>query len=229
MEQHANYSTVETPLPNLAPGRNYYSNVRHEMVPFLPDRYSRVLEVGCGEGVFSTLLSQPYEMWGIEPEPESAARAASVLHKVLVGRFDEVSADLPAQYFDLVVCNDVIEHLPDPEVFLRSVARCMTPGAHLIASIPNMRHWEVLVQLLANKDWRYGRDGIMDRTHLRFFTEKSIKRLFQETGFDIERVSGINGAFDPVRRWVLQAFSALTLGYYSDIQYRQFGLLVRLR
>jgi hypothetical protein len=92
-----------------------------------------------------------------------------------------------------------------------------------------MRHWEVLWQLLARKDWQYGRDGIMDRTHLRFFTEKSIKRLFQETGFDIERASGINGAFDPVRRSALLALSALTLGYYSDIQYRQFGLLARLR
>jgi 2-polyprenyl-3-methyl-5-hydroxy-6-metoxy-1,4-benzoquinol methylase len=199
------------------------------MVPFLPDRYSRVLEVGCGEGVFSTILSQPYEMWGVEPEPASAARAASVLHTVLVGRFDEVSHKLPERYFDLVVCNDVIEHLPDPELFLRAVQRCMTPGAHLIASIPNMRHWEVLWQLLARKDWQYGRDGIMDRTHLRFFTEKSIKRLFQETGFDIERASGINGAFDPVRRSALLALSALTLGYYSDIQYRQFGLLARLR
>lgn len=190
--------------------------------------YSRVLEVGCGEGVFATLLKQPCETWGVEPEPASAARATSRMQKVLVGLFNDVADQIPRGYFDLVVCNDVIEHLGDPENFLAAIKECMAPRGYIIASIPNIRHWEVLWELLAKKDWRYGSSGILDRTHLRFFTEKSIRRLFETSGFCIEQVAGINGTFGPLRRAILRILGALTFGYYADVQFRQFALRARL-
>jgi 2-polyprenyl-3-methyl-5-hydroxy-6-metoxy-1,4-benzoquinol methylase len=209
------------------PGRDYYANVRHEMVPFLPARYSRSLEVGCGEGVFTQLLAPGTEAWGVEMDHDSAAAAAPRMHRVLVGPYDAVQEQLPEQYFDLVVCNDVIEHLTDPEAFLQSILRRMVPGGCIIASIPNMRHWEVLWQLLVRKDWKYGREGILDRTHVRFFTEKSICRLFEEAGFTVEHQAGINGVFDPVRRLALKTIGVLTAEYYNDIAYRQFALRAR--
>lgn len=209
-------------------GPRYYSNVRHEMVPFLPAQYSRVLEVGCGEGAFVQLLSQPCETWGIELEPDRGARAATVMHKVLVGPYDAVQHELPLRYFDLVICNDVIEHLPDPEAFLTSIRARMTPGGHIVASIPNMRHWEVLAQLLVRKDWHYVQDGIMDRTHMKFFTEKSIERLFRETGFAVLQQEGINGVFHPLRRVIVRAIGYATFGYYRDIEYRQFAVRAQL-
>ena len=228
MAKAAPHDTHATTNQGSGPGRDYYSNVRHEMVPFLPATYSRVLEVGCGEGVFATLLTQPCEIWGVEPEPASAARAASRLQKVLFGHFDAVADEIPRGYFDLVVCNDVIEHLKDPEAFLAAIRERMTPGGHIIASIPNMRHWEVLWELLAKKDWRYGQSGILDRTHLRFFTEKSIRRLFEMSGFEIERSAGINGTFEPFRRAILRTIGVVTLGYYGDTQFRQFAIRARL-
>lgn len=210
------------------PGGGYYANPRHEMVQFLPGKYSRVLEVGCGEGAFAALLTLPCEVWGVECEPAAAARAATRMHKVLVGPFDAVEAGIPNRYFDLVVCNDVIEHLQDPEAFLRSIRQRLVSGGHVIASIPNMRHWEVLWQLLVRKDWKYVQEGTLDRTHLKFFTEKSVRRLFEESGFVIERESGINDVFHPVRRAILKTVGLLTLGNLSDIGYRQFGILARL-
>jgi 2-polyprenyl-3-methyl-5-hydroxy-6-metoxy-1,4-benzoquinol methylase len=150
------------------------------------------------------------------------------MQKVLVGLFDDVAHEIPRGYFDLVVCNDVIEHLKDPEDFLATIRECMTPGGYIIASIPNMRHWEVLWELLIKKDWRYGRSGILDRTHLRFFTEKSIRRLFETSGFHIEEAAGINETFHPIRRVILGTVGAMTLGYYSDVQIRQFALRARL-
>lgn len=212
----------------LRPGRHYFTNVRHEMVPFLPERYTRVLEVGCGEGAFMPLLTQRCERWGVEMDAASAQRAATLMDRVLVGRFENVCGALPPAYFDLVVCNDVIEHMADPDGFLSSVKQCMAPGGCIVASIPNMRHWEVLWQLLVRRDWRYVREGIMDRTHLRFFTETSIHRLFTDAGFTIERSTGINGVFDPARRFVFGVVSALTLGAWADTQYRQFAVRARL-
>ena len=135
---------------------------------------------------------------------------------------------LSSKRFDLIVCNDVIEHLPDADAFVQSVRTKLVPGGHIMASIPNMRHWEVLWQLLVRRDWKYGREGILDRTHLRFFTERSIRRLFEDAGFVVERQGGINGAFDPARRLVLNAIGWLTLGHSRDVQYRQFGVLARL-
>src|SRR5687767_3238634 len=70
------------------PGRDYYRNVRHELTPFLPSRYTRVLDVGCGEGVSTQLLTLPCETWGIEPDNESAMRAAARLNYVLAGTFE---------------------------------------------------------------------------------------------------------------------------------------------
>lgn len=220
-----------TPVANSArPEEAYYANVRHELVSFLPSEYSRVLEVGCGEGVFAPLLKvRPCEIWGVEMDPISAQRAAARLDKVLLGTFDAVQPALPEHYFDLVVCNDVIEHMLDPNAFVGSVKRQMTARGFLLASIPNMRHWEVLWHLLVQKDWKYVRSGILDRTHLRFFTEKSIRRLFEESGFEIVRSAGINGVFDPVRRFAFGALNLLTAGYYRDTQFRQFAVLVRLR
>ena len=217
------------PSRHAAPGRDYYSNSRHEMVGFLPPSYSRVLEVGCGEGAFATLLKQPCEIWGVEMEPMAAARAATRMTKVLVGPYDHVQAGIPIRYFDLIVCNDVIEHLPDPDAFLRSVRSRLVPGGQIVASLPNVRHWEVLWQLLVGRDWKYGVEGILDRTHLRFFTAKSMRRLFEEAGFVVECQRGINGTFNPFRRQVLRLAGLLTLGQLSDLQFRQFGIRARLK
>ena len=163
----------------------------------------------------------------MEREPRAAAHAAKQMHKVLVGRFDAVQADIPIRYFDLVVCNDVIEHMEDPESFLRAIRERLVSGGHVLASIPNVRHWEVLWQLLVSKDWRYVQSGTLDRTHVRFFTEKSVRRLFEQAGFLIERESGINDVFNPIRRMMLKTVGWLTLGHFSDIGYRQFGILAR--
>jgi 2-polyprenyl-3-methyl-5-hydroxy-6-metoxy-1,4-benzoquinol methylase len=198
------------------------------MTRFLPSHYSHVLEIGCGQGMFYDLLDQPCEFWGVELEAEAAEKAAGRLQRVLVGAYDAVAAQIPENFFDLVVCNDVIEHLPDADAFIESIRTKMVRGGHIVASIPNMRHWEVLWQLLVHRDWKYGAEGILDRTHLRFFTEKSMRRLFEEGGFEVLFQDGINGVFDPVRRLILSAIAALTLGHSSDIQYRQFGVLARL-
>jgi len=220
-------SATLTVRQSLNPGSDYYANVRHEMVPFLPDTYRRVLEIGCGDGVFADLLTRPHEMWGVELDPDAAARARPRLHRVLLGTFEQVQHQLPTNYFDLVVCNDVLEHMADPDAFLTAVGAHMTRNGCLIASIPNMRHWQVLWQLLVRKDWQYGREGIMDRTHLRFFTETSMRRMFTDAGFQIERMQGINGVFDRTRRILFGAVTLLSLGHYADTQYRQFGMTAR--
>ncbi len=192
------------------------------MVPFLPETCSHVLEIGCGTGVFRENLRQPHEYWGIEPEPSVAQIASRRLDQILTGTYQDMHSRLPDHYFDLVICNDVIEHMPDHDWFFESIKTKMLPGGYLICSIPNVRYIGNLFEILVRKDWQYQDMGIRDRTHLRFFTRKSLLRIFQQHGFRIEQFSGIN-AFHS-QNWFLKAvFLIAILVFGKDTQYLQFG------
>src|SRR5471030_449543 len=98
----------------------YYALARPEMRAFLPTRRARLLDVGCGNGMFAASLDGVQETWGIEPT-EAAEAAATRLHHVIRGTFDAARPHLPLQYFDVIVCNDVIEHMPDHDAFLSRI------------------------------------------------------------------------------------------------------------
>lgn len=214
-----------------AEASGYFSHARPEMLPMLPARYTRVLEIGCGAGEFARQLAAGTEVWGIEPSPEAAAVAQMHLHRVLTGTFDSAKAALPAHYFDLLVCNDVIEHMPDHDAFLREVRAALAPGAAIVVSVPNIRFIGVIQQLLFARDFRYEAEGIMDRTHLRCFTFRSLKRSVEEAGFQVETIRGI-APIDLLRisskRLLLALFILLSLGRWSDMRFRQIALRARL-
>lgn len=219
--------------------RVIYRQTRDEMLAFLPERYSHVLEIGCDEGDFAARL--PGEVWGIEPDPDAAVIAAKRLHRVLAGTFEATRAALPPGYFDVVVCNDVIEHMPDHDRFLREIGAYIAPGGVLVGSVPNMRHYRALFELLVLRDWDYRDTGVLDRTHLRWFTARSLRRSLERAGFAIERFEGINGGirFAPTGGFALSrqhlphalfgwALIVLTLGRWRDISCMQFAFRARL-
>ncbi len=206
---------------------NYYQGNRSEVAPFLPQNYSRVLEIGCAEGLFSQNLTSNSEKWGCEVFPHAARQASQKMEKVLVGKYSKVSQDIPDNYFDLVICNDVIEHMDDHDAFLESIKTKMKSGAFLVGSIPNLRHIRNLFKLMILKDWRYEEAGVLDKTHLRWFTEKSLRRTLKDHGFSIEKFKGINSTQNIFLKVFLWALIALSLGTQSDIQYLQFAFRVR--
>ena len=203
---------------------------RTEMLDFLPDDYSRILEIGCYDGTFRQYLNKPCEYWGVEPLKEVADIAKTKMDKVLVDFYDRVANEIPDNYFDLIVVNDVIEHIENPWAFLQSIKKKMTANASIVLSIPNVRYYSNLKELLYLKDWEYKDAGILDITHLRFFTEKSIVRLLNECGFKIEKMEGINPIKTvisnfrfPVVYWLFKLFIG------SDIKYLQFGVRAMLK
>ena len=115
---------------------SYYSNFRSEVMRFLPDEYHRVLEIGCGEGNFNTNLNYHCEHWGIEPSFDAAKVASNKLFKILSGTYEEMHDRLPDSYFDLIICNDVIEHMVDHNAFFISIKKKMTNDSFIIGSIP---------------------------------------------------------------------------------------------
>ena len=210
---------------------SYFTQKRPEMLEFIPTQRNRVLEIGCAEGEFLHSVPGVRERWGIEPSP--AARVARTrLDHVFEATFDGAEADLPIGYFDVVICNDVIEHMPDHESFFSRISQHIAPDGVLVGSIPNVRFYRNLFEMVLEKDWNYIEYGILDRTHTRFFTEKSLKKCLTRHEYRIERLDGLDNAGVPrsgrQRTYYLasRALIALSLGYFKDIQYLQFGFRV---
>lgn len=217
----------------------YFLTSRPEVAAFLPPSFKRSLEIGCGAAGFSAShLARAEERWGIEPDPGAADIARGRLDRLIQGTYDQAEPSLPDGHFDLVICNDVIEHMPDHDAFLQAIKRKLAPEAWLVGSIPNVRHFTVLAKMLLLKDWPYREDGILDRTHLRFFTERSLRRSFTDNDFAIERLEGIRSiitggvtGLSPVKNAFVRVAAAslvvLSLGTWSDTQYPQFAFRIR--
>lgn len=174
-------------------------------------------------------------MWGIEPVEAAARLAQQRMDKVLIGTFETAFNDIPDHYFDLVVCNDVIEHLPDPDEFLESIKLKLRTNAYIIGSVPDVRYAWNLYDLLVKKDWKYTDSGILDRTHLKFFTEISLRRLLKIHNFDIEKFHGINSVFVSAKSpkelffsFVFAMLIFLSFGFYQDIRFLQFAFRAKL-
>jgi len=204
----------------------YFQSTRTDMLEFLPSEYSKILDVGCCNGNFKQLLNKPSEYWGVEPFEKSAEVAKTKIDKVLIGLYDEVADEIPDNYFDLIIAFDVIEHMEQPWIFLQSIKKKMAKNASIMLSIPNVRWIDNLKELLYKKDWKYKDEGILDITHLRFFTEKSIVRLLNENGFEIEKMKGTNSA--KVRKWKLPLYYLLKFIFGSDIGFIHFGVRAKL-
>lgn len=164
-----------------------YAGERRELLPFIQSEFKKVLDVGCSQGDFGAAIKKQAGSFvvGIENYPEAAAKAKMHLDQVIVGNIETLELDFPAAEFDCIVFADILEHLVNPDQVLRRYAPLLKPNGTLLISIPNVQHVSVLSNLFRG-DWKYQNSGILDRTHLRFFTKKSFTRFLNDGGFEIE-------------------------------------------
>jgi len=158
----------------------YYQYVRPEVAGLVPAQARRILDIGCSQGNLGALLKaqdQQREVVGIELDPMSAAAALSKLDNVLVGDVEKMSLDFPVGYFDCIIMADVLEHLFNPWDTLLYLKKFLHPQGCLILSIPNVRNFTILNQLINDGQWSYQEAGILDRGHLRFFTVHGLKEM----------------------------------------------------
>lgn len=204
--------------------QQYYQSGRGEMLDLVPATAKRVLELGCGSGAFGQALKARgvEEVVGIELQAEPAAEAARKLDRVIVANVDLAFPELPLEYFDCIVCNDVLEHLVDPWSVLRKLAASLKPRGVVVASIPNVRHHKLVRRLFWSGQWRYEDAGILDRTHLRFFTRETAMELLVTAGLEVEHVVGLNRSSLPGWMRLLNVG-----GRFTDMQFIQFGLVGR--
>jgi 2-polyprenyl-3-methyl-5-hydroxy-6-metoxy-1,4-benzoquinol methylase len=208
-----------------SPIKPYYRNPRQDVLEHLDGPIVRLLDVGCGAGTFGSAVKERdgAEVWGIELNGEMARYAGEKLDRVLVGDVAERLPEVPDGHFDLVSCNDVLEHTVDPGAILRSLPRVLRPNGKVTLSLPNVRYWDALKRVVFDADWPQEDLGIFDRTHLRFFTEKSMRRFIPECGYTIEKMVGLN----PTPSRVLRAVNLLTRNRYQDCQFLQYLIVAR--
>ena len=212
---------------------DYFAEMRPEMLPFVPAHCRRVLDVGCGAGAFGELLKQnrKIEVWGVEPVRSAAVEASSKLDRVINGPFDP-ETELPAGTFDCVIFNDVLEHMLAPEQALRYAKALLSSGGVIVASIPNIRTLPILWQLVFHARWEYTDCGLLDKTHLRFFTKSSIEEMFRSEGYSVESICGINaykGLPNASRRlWgAYRLANAVFPRKFADMKFQQFAVVAK--
>jgi 2-polyprenyl-3-methyl-5-hydroxy-6-metoxy-1,4-benzoquinol methylase len=213
---------------SLAPDISYYQGQRREMLEYIPGEALHFLELGCGGGGFAALLRESRKnahVSGVEIHPESAQEARKRLDVVIEQPVEVALASIPAGSIDCVVCNDVLEHLVDPWAALSLIRKVLRPNGAVVASIPNVRHFPVFKKYFLNGDWKYEKWGVLDRTHLRFFTKKSIEQMFSDTGFRMSRIEGI---FAQPLPWKASLLNRALGGKLTDMQFERFACVALL-
>jgi len=204
---------------------SYYSHARNELIPFIPKNITHALDVGCGVGNFGQMLREltGCKVWGVELNKEAAEEAKSKLDFVVNSPFDE-SIDLKGQKFDCIFSNDVLEHFVDPYNKLILAKSLLCDGGYIICSIPNVIYYENVMKIFRTMDWEYEEAGILDQTHLRFFTRKSIERIFCEVGMRILSIKGIKTGYGKKFRLL----NGILFNKLSDMQFPQYIVVASL-
>jgi 2-polyprenyl-3-methyl-5-hydroxy-6-metoxy-1,4-benzoquinol methylase len=171
----------------------------HALIIELLGLDKRVLDVGCATGNLAEVLAgRGCRVTGIEIDPEAARQAEKHCERVIVGDVEslDLGAELDEADFDVIVFGDVLEHLKDPLQTLRRFKPFLQTEGYVIASIPNIAHGSVRLALMQGR-FRYRSLGLLDDTHLRFFTRETVEQLFKDAGFliaDLRRTT--RGVFD---------------------------------
>jgi len=211
---------------NLMDRPEYGDEARPPLLKLVPADAVTILDVGCNRGAFGAAIKKVRhaEVWGIEPDVACAEVARGRLDQVINDVF-RAENPIPNNYFDLITFNDSLEHMQDPAAALALCKAKLNQRGRIQCCVPNMRHVATLEHLLLERDWQYQETGVRDRTHLRFFTEKSIVGLFTDLGFSVISKQGINEDWWDDKKVLRRLFFRMFPEYTRDMRFQQIVVL----
>jgi len=201
---------------------DYFSHVRQDVAPLLPKKINRALEIGCGAGNTLQWLKRDYNArWiaGVELCNASAVVASKQLDFFVQGNIEELELSIESASIDVLLCLDVLEHLVDPWRVIDRLTKLLSPSGVLIVSLPNVSHISVMAPLIFHDRWDYTPSGILDKTHLRFFTRKTAIELIESSGLAMTQVLETDLPRKGSRSWFFDILTAHLFRKFFAVQY----------
>ncbi len=186
---------------------NYFARHRPDVLAMVSTQAKRILDIGCAGGYLGADIKQRQNchVTGIELDPVAANHAAKLLDLCICGNAFDVVPKLANNSYDTVMLLDVLEHVVDTLGLLRLAHSKLTADGSLVLCVPNIGHWSIVQSLLAGR-WDYADEGILDKTHLRFFTFHSLCRCLNDAGFAVQQYGNTQLAHQQPSPGVQQAF-----------------------
>jgi 2-polyprenyl-3-methyl-5-hydroxy-6-metoxy-1,4-benzoquinol methylase len=175
--------------------QTYFSYIRWEIISLIPTGDHKILEVGSGAGCSLRklkALGKASEIVGIELNKKATADSSDHLDGLFIGNVETMDLPYSDKYFDYILFADVLEHLINPSDVLRKCKNLLSDDGYIIATVPNIKHYSVLLGLILFDEFKYtDRGGLLDTSHLRFFTKKGIKRMFRDEQLEVTELVAI--------------------------------------
>lgn len=201
---------------------SYFQGARKDYVMELPDNPDAIiLEIGCSNGntgAFALAENKCKQYVGVEIHEEAAEKAKHKLSQVIIGNIEEMDLPLEENSIDALILSEVLEHLVDPWKVLVKLKRYLKPGALVFASSPNVSHYRI-IRMIIKGEWNLTDQGVMDRTHLRWFTPKSFADMFEDSGYKVIKVEAL-----PPLRSSTKLKIALMFGRAKHLFYNQISI-----
>lgn len=208
---------------------DYFAHCRMDMLQAIPPGGNKkLLEIGAGTGetlLQAKALGLAEEVVGVELVAiEKSNQTHPALDRFIIGDVEKLELPFDDDYFDVILCGDVLEHLVDPWTMVRRLSACLKPGGYFIASMPNVREIKTLSKIILKGKFKYDDAGILDRTHLRFFCKRDMLDLFEHSNLEILSTTSNLKLLGRGKRLLL---NKLTLGAFSEFLEGEYLIVAR--
>jgi len=200
---------------------DYFSHERRDILALLPEHFSRVFELGCGSGSTLRMIRSRFPVTfsaGLDIDKNSVQIASRHIDLALYGNIETMDLPDAVRDIDVMLCLDVLEHLIDPWAVVRKLHKRLSANGVIIASIPNIRYFRASIPFIFAGRWNLEDQGILDRTHLRFFVKKTAVELMTSSGLYLQEIKPTG--MEPGRKARLA--NLLTLRLFEDFLALQY-------
>lgn len=196
----------------LTKNTDYFSLERQMFKNSVQDVNLKILDIGCGTGVLGAFFKKNQNCYvaGVEINQSAYELALQNLDTVIKGNFETLDLPFENNFFDIVIMGDVLEHLVDPIRSIHKILPLINNQGKILITVPNVRNWRVVKSLVFNDNWQYADWGILDYTHMRFFTKKSLQFLLLKQNIEIINIERL--IQNPSKSYI---FNKLTFGIFE--------------